>query len=403
MITNSVSSGVPLILATDEAAASGSTIAWFLVAAAVLIALNAFYVAYEFAILAAKRSTFESSRHADTRTSRAVLGAMSDLSMQLAGAQLGITMASLALGYVGEPAFEVLIERVLGTTLAPELTTGIAIVLSLAIVVFLHLVLGEMVPKNIALAAPDSTMRWLVMPYRFYLMLFRPFVVALNAIANAGVRLFGVEPRNELVAVHSASELAAIVNHSSEEGVIEADDAQLLTGALEFAQRSVGEVATPLDEFPTLRLGSTVAQAERVIASSGQERIPIARSSGEHLPFIGYVHARDLLGISTGRRSSPIPTDLVRNMAVVREDRSLVEVLRTLRRVRRQLALVMGENNEAVGIISVEDVVRALIKPTDAATGNETVAAANGLSGDGSGRDTDESSSDVAETHTRGL
>ncbi len=350
------------IVATEEGLQAG-TIVWFMLAAAALIALNGFYVAYEFAILAAKRSTFESNRHRSTRVGRAARTAMSDLSMQLAGAQLGITMASLALGYVGEPAFEGLIEAALGDRFGEEVTHWIAIATSLTIVVFLHLVVGEMVPKNIALAAPDATMRWLVLPYRLYLILFRPFVVALNAVANAGVRLFGVEPRDELMAVHSVSELQAIVSHSSKEGSIEADDAQLLHGALDFAQRPVGQVATPIDDWPTLRLGATVAQAERVVASSNEERLPITRGEDRH-GFLGYVHARDLLGVPAERRGAPLPTELVRRMAIVRADRSLVEVLRTLRRVGRQMALVVDEGNEPVAMISVEQVSRALIAET---------------------------------------
>ena len=351
-------------LATEEAV-SGGRVTLMFVAAAVLIALNAFYVAYEFAILAARRSTFESSRGASPRTSKAVLTSMSDLSMQLAGAQLGITMASLALGYVAEPAFEVVIEAILGTTFSPEVTRAIGIVVALSIVVFLHLVVGEMVPKNIALAAPDSTMRWLVLPYRLYLLIFRPFIVMLNAMANAGVRLVGVEPRDELVSVHTVSELQAIISLSGEEGAIKADDALLLAGALDFAQRPVAEVAAAPDEWRTLPLGATVAQAERIVVASGQERVPIVRpgrSSAGRPTFIGYVHARDLLGLRAEQRSSPLPTDLVRAMLIVPADEPLAEVLRRLRRAGRQLALVENSAGQAVGIVSVEGVARALLR-----------------------------------------
>ncbi|MEZ5412667.1 MAG: CNNM domain-containing protein, partial [Acidimicrobiales bacterium] len=281
------------MLATDPGPA-GATLAWYLIAAVVLIALNALFVAFEFAILAARRSTFESPRLADRRSSRAALASMSDLSMQLAGAQLGITMASLGLGYVAEPAFETVIADLLGGVLSEGAVHAVGIAGALGIVVFLHLVLGEMVPKNLALVAPDGVTRWLVLPYRAYLALFRPFVRLLNALAGAGCRLVGVEPRDELVAVHSASELAAIVSHSSEEGAIGAEDAQLLTGALDFALRPVGEVATPVAALTSLRLGSTAAQAERVVAASGQERIPILGNDPEPR-VVGYVHARDLL------------------------------------------------------------------------------------------------------------
>lgn len=349
-----------MIVATEEAL-SGSTLMWYFVAAVVLIGLNAFYVAYEFAILAAKRSSFSTPAAADRRSSAAALASMSDLSMQLAGAQLGITMASLALGYVGEPAFEALFEAALGTALSPDVTRGVSIAASLSVVVFLHLVLGEMVPKNLALAAPEATMRWLVLPYRFFLVLLRPLIVSLNAIANAGTRLIGVEVRDELITVHSASELAAIVTHSRAEGSIEVDDADLLSGALNFAQREVGEVATPLAGLITLRVGATAAQAERVAAETGLERIPIASSDPEQR-LIGYVHARDLLALDADERRSPLPLDLVRSMAIVRSDRSLIEVLRALRRVKRQLAAVTTKGT-VVGIISVEEVIRALLEP----------------------------------------
>lgn len=348
------------MLATEEALA-GSALAWYVAAAIVLIALNAFYVAYEFAILAAKRSTFLSAPRADKRSSTAALASMSDLSMQLAGAQLGITMATLALGYVGEPAFEAMFEAALGSTLSPDITRGISIAASLSIVVFLHLVLGEMVPKNLALAAPDATLRWLVLPYGVFLFLFRPFIVVLNGMANIGCRVIGVQPRDELVAVHSASELAAIVTHSRALGSIEHHDADLLSGALHFAQTQVGEVATPVAEVKALGQGATAADAEDLAAETSLERLPITGTDSEW-PLIGYVHARDLFALDADQRLLPLPPDLIRTMAIVESDRSLVEVLEALRRAKRQLALVTA-NGRTVGIISVEEVVRALLEP----------------------------------------
>jgi CBS domain containing-hemolysin-like protein len=351
--------GAGSVLATAETHVESSALGWYFAAAVLMILLNGLYVAYEFAILTAKRSTFGAPDVAGRRTSRAALASMSDLSMHLAGAQLGITATSLVLGYVGEPAFATVIEAGLGSLVSESVARGVGIVASLTIVVFLHLVVGEMVPKNIALAAPDAAMRWLVLPYRAYLAVVRPFVMALNGMANLGCRLIGVEPTDELVAVHSVSELAVIVTHSSEGGAIEADEAELLTGALAFAQRPVGEVAAALSDLTVLRLGATVAQAERVVMASGRERVPIGGTDPAR-PLIGYVHARDLLAVDPALRSAPIPTDLVRQMAIVRSDRSLVEVLRALRRVRRQLALVV-ENGEPIGIVSVEDVISALM------------------------------------------
>ena len=246
-----MSLGSSLLLAADaDAPLNVVAVSLALVAAVALIILNGFYVAYEFAILTAKRSTFEDESRSRL-TSRLARAGLADVSMQLAGAQLGITIASLALGRISEPALEVLIEKALGTSVSPEVATIIGVSLSLGVFTVLHLVFGEMVPKNIALVAPDATLRWLVVPYRVYLFLFRPVVQLLNGIANVCSRAVGIQPRDELKSVHTASELAAIVAHSQEGGAIDSDDADILRGVLEFAQRPVSEIATPLPDHPS--------------------------------------------------------------------------------------------------------------------------------------------------------
>ncbi len=354
----------PGVLAVDAAAesVSGTRLGWYLAAAALLILFNAFYVAYEFAILAARRSSFSGPGEEDKRTSTATLSAMTDLSMQLAGAQLGITMASVALGFVAEPAFESVFEAALGQSFSPEVTHGISLVAALGLVTFLHLVVGEMVPKNLALAAPEPTMRWLVLPYRVYMILFRPVIVALNGLANRGCRALGVEPRDELVSVHTVGELTAIVNRSREQGAIERDDAELLSGSLRFTQRSVGEVAVPLTRLRTLPLGATAEQAEQLAAETGRERLAIAHADPRR-PLMGYVHSRDLCAIAPEDRRAPLPVDLIRTMATVRAERSLIEVLRAMRRVNRQVAVV-EQDGVAVGIVSVEQVIEAILERT---------------------------------------
>jgi len=349
------------MILTEEAAhhLAGSTLVWFFLAAAVLIVLNGLFVAYEFAVMTARRATFEAAHMADRATSKAALKSMSDLSAQLAGAQLGITMASLALGYVGEPAFASVFEAIFDERLSPDVSRWASLIFALSVVVFLHLVVGEMVPKNIALAAPDHTLVWLVLPYKGYMWLVRPLVGALNGAANAGIRLFGVEPRDELQSVHTVSELAAIVSHSSEGGAIEADDAQLLAGALDFARRPVREVAVPLSEYEILHYGATVAQAQRIVQATGRKRIPIAGPS-EPFDLLGYVHARDLLVVDPERRASPIQPEQIHRMTVVGGEQPLAEVLPLLRRFKLQLAVVV-DNAEPTGIASMEDIIGAIM------------------------------------------
>ena len=347
---------------------SGSALVWSLVVAAVLILLNGMFVAYEFAILAARRSEFDAD--SEKRTIKASLLSLSDLSMQLAGAQLGITMVSLGLGFVGEPAFESIIEPIIGRAIPSEVSVVISIVLSLAIVVFLHLVIGEMVPKNMALAAPNATLRWLVLPYRMYLWLFRPLALLLNGLANAGCRVVGVVPRDELIAVHSISELSAIVSRSSQEGAIEVERAELLRGALSFSERSVGEVAVPIAELQTVRYGATPAQVERVVAASGQGRIPVVGPPGQQL--VGYINARDLVMASSPERTAPVPKSALRRILVVPAHSSLVETLRIMRRNRLQLAVVVDQDSDPVGLVSVEDIIQALLPADPVASSEES-------------------------------
>lgn len=348
------------MISASETSAGGGSIALSLLAAALLILANGLFVAYEFALIAAKRSSFEAAAERGVRTAKLSVRAFSDLSTQLAGAQLGITMASLGLGYVGEPAVAHIIEAVLGSVVSDEVGRIIGFTIGLGFVVFLHLVIGEMVPKNLAIAAPDDTLRWLVVPYQGYLAVFRPVVGLLNALANLGCRALGVTPRDELVSAHSAAELAAIVAVSSEGGAIEADSAGLLSGALDFSQRPVSEVATPLSELATIRDGATAAQIEQVVRRTGQTRLPILSSARGQVQLLGYVHAKDLLDVPLDKRGTPLAGERVRPMVVVSAERSLIDVLRAMRRLRRQLAVVNGPDGP-IGVVSVEQIIRALV------------------------------------------
>jgi CBS domain containing-hemolysin-like protein len=345
-----------MILASGEAPALST--GWSLAAAVILIIANGFFVAYEFAMIAAKRSAFEAGAEEGRRISRAAVDAMSDLSMQLAGAQLGITMATLALGYVGEPVLAAVFENVLDGRLSEDVTRVASFIVALFVVSFLHLVVGEMVPKNIAIAAPEPTVRWLVLPAKIYVGLFRPVILLLNTLANAGCRLVGVEPRDELTSSHSAAELASIFHLSFEGGGIESDSADRLRGALDFAERTVGDAARSIDETPTIRRGDTFAVAERVVAEHGVNRLPVRSITRGVTRIVGYVHAKDLL-VPADQRQQPVPDALRRDMVIVRPDITLVQVLRMLKQQRLQMALVT-ESSGPIGVISMEEVIEAL-------------------------------------------
>ncbi|MCP5030053.1 MAG: HlyC/CorC family transporter [Actinomycetia bacterium] len=328
--------------------------------AVVLLALNAFFVGYEFALIAARRARMESMAADGNRRARAAVAALSNLRIQLAGVQLGITMASLGLGYVAEPAVGSLLERGLGGLALPEgLTVGVSFFVAYAIVVGLHLVVGEMVPKNLAITAAERSLLWMVVPYRLYLWLFRPIIFMLSAAADAGSRLIGVEPTDELVSAHTSDEISGIVSESRDEGALDHHEAELLAGALVFPDVDVASAMVPRSRVVTVPRGATVAEIERTVVASGHSRVPVV--VGDLDRVMGFVHAKDLLGLPADAQGRPVPTDLIRRMLVVRPTRPIDEVLLIMRRAQVHLAVVGADAGETLGIVTLEDIVERLV------------------------------------------
>ena len=197
---------------------------------AILLIANGFFVAAEFAFTASRKEVIEKI---GTRPAKAALGAMRELSDTLAGAQVGITLATLLLGFVAEPSVARLLEVLFGWIPIPSnVLHSIALVIAILMVVFLHMVIGEMAPKNIAISRPERLALWLAIPWRAYMTVFRPLVFVLNSFANIILRIFGVEPRDELETVHTAEDLASVIAAGRQEGVIEEFASKLLAGAI---------------------------------------------------------------------------------------------------------------------------------------------------------------------------
>src|SRR5687767_3404049 len=249
--------------------------ATYLAITVVLLLLNGFFVGAEFALVAARRSRIEAL--AEEGNARAVMALRSvrELSLMLAGAQLGITMASLGLGAVAEPAVARLLEGPLHSILPEAAIHSVALVIALTIVVFFHMVIGEMAPKNIAIAEPEKTALWLAVPFRIYVMLFKPIIALLNMLGNAGVRLMGVEPTDEISAAHSAAEIGMIVDEAAKSGELGRFETQLLTGAAEFGQRDAASVMVPRTEMVAVPRMASVEEIEQVVLESGLTRLPV--------------------------------------------------------------------------------------------------------------------------------
>lgn len=335
---------------------------WPFVAIVVLLAVNGFFVALEFALLGSRRSRLEPLAEAGDKAAQRGLDAMRDLSAQLAGAQLGITVASLILGLVGEPAMAHLLEPVVDLVpfVPDSWAHGVAGVIGLLIVVFAHMVLGEMVPKNLTLTHPEATLRLITLPNKAYLTLVRPLVWVLNVLANLGVRAFGVEPRDELASAHTVEELAVLVAASREEGTIQGFAAELLSGVLDFGGRPVSSVMVPRDEICTIPATATPAAAEAVVLDRGHSRLPVLGAGGID-DVLGFLHAKDLLHLPSSAEHLPMPPRLLRRMLVVPRERSMEDLLLAMRRSRVHFALVTEADGTTAGLVTLDDLLEELV------------------------------------------
>ena len=349
----------------------------------VTLVANAFFVAFEFALVTSRRSRLEQMVGDGRASARVALEATRSLSKHIAGVQLGVTVASLALGAVGEPAIGKALESLTGTVLPDRAAGIIAIVLSLLIVVFLHGVLGELVPKRLALSKAESALVLLAVPMRLFVTVFGPVIRALDALAGLVLRAIGVPKRDELAAIGSPEELLRVFEASRKQGVLEEPQLRLLSGAIEFRERATAEVMTPVALVDAVPETMTVADLERRFVDSGRSRLPVYRRDLDDV--IGFVHAKDLVPIGIAERTEPIPARLIRRLLVVRSTRSLGDVLLAMQRSRVHLALVVDRDGRTDGLVSLEDVLESLVgqiaDETDKAPG---VAGESGVApGDG--------------------
>lgn len=334
---------------------------WLLAVTVALLGANAFFVAMEFALVASRRTRLEALARDGGLAARLAVEASGDLSSQLAGAQLGITVASLGLGAVAEPALAHIFEAVLG--LGDAIPEGVlhtlGFVLGLTLVVFLHMVVGEMVPKNIAISDPERTMLRLALANRIYMWLFKPMIRSLNAIANTGTRALGVEPQDELVTVHSAAEISSMLTASRQEGLIEETAHDLLTGALDFGARPVADLMVPAARVTYVARTATVADAETAIVASGHSRLVVVGRDLDDV--VGFVHAKDLLTVPDDARGRPIPHGRIRRVLRLSAGTPIDRVLVTMRRARTHVGVVVGDDGHTAGLVTLEDVLEDLV------------------------------------------
>ncbi|NGO43684.1 hemolysin family protein [Streptomyces ureilyticus] len=320
------------------------------------LVVNAFFVGAEFALISVRRSQIEPYAEQGDRRARSVLWGLKHVSALMAAAQLGITLCTLVLGVVAEPAIEHLLEPVFHAVGVPEGAGHvISFVIALTLATYLHMLLGEMVPKNIALAEPVRTALLLGPPLVALSRALRPVIFTINAFANALLKLMRVEVRDEVTATFSDDELARLVQDSSAAGLIDDRAQERLHDALELGRRPVRDVVLPLERVVYARVGVSPEQLEALSAESGFSRFPVV-DDGRHI--VGYLHVKDALDAMP--RDLPFRVADMRSIARVRESTPLDDVLTAMRRSRTHLAAVSGDDGLLAGLVTMEDVLREL-------------------------------------------
>ena len=332
-----------------------------LIAAVVLLAANAFFVTAEFALVASRASRLESAAAGGDKRSLATLATIRNLQTHLAGAQLGITLASLGLGLMAEPAVARLIEPLI--EMVVEVPSGvlhtISFTLALILVVIFHVILGEMVPKNIAIAQPERTAKILTPALRIYGLLLRPVVWFLNAVSTGIVRMLGMEPVDEINTALTINEFQTLLAGAREQGVIDPSEHELLTGALSLRSQSIGSIMIPADQLVSVSHLASVATVEQVIASTGHTRIPVEGNSPDDIR--GFFHAKDVLRMSPGNQHRQLSTEFIRPMPTVDSKQPVRGLMLSMSRSRIHIALVCDEQGATLGIVTLEDVLEALV------------------------------------------
>jgi CBS domain containing-hemolysin-like protein len=329
---------------------------WALGVVVILLAVNGAFTATEIALVTTRRLRIEEAGAGGDRRAARVLRTLSDLPMAFSATQLGATMTSLGLGAIAEPAVAALYLRLFGTAARSEpwVASG-AVALAIATVVFLHMVVGDMAPKNLAIARADRVVLWLARPFAVFVVLFRPLIALLDGATRGILRLLRVVPVSQRPLVHTPDELALVLSDSGRRGTIVPEDASMMRAALRLARIDAGAAMTPRADVVAIEETATLDEVLERAASSGFTRLPVVRDSLDTV--IGLVHVKDALLAADDAR----PRDLLRDIVAVPETRDLETLLPDLLEDRHHLVLVVDEHGATAGVLSLEDVLEELV------------------------------------------
>lgn len=325
--------------------------------AILLVLANGFFVGAEFALVSVRRSQIEPLATEGSARARQVLHGLENLPQMMAAAQFGITVCSLTLGAVAEPTVAHLLEPLFEAVRLPAaLVHPLGYVIALALVVFLHLVIGEMVPKNLAMAAPERTALWFSPGLVAFARLCRPVTVFLGACARGVLRLFRVEPKDEVEAVFTSEQLTHLVEDSGQAGLLDPAEQEQLSDVLELGSRPVTDVLLDRAALVTVEPTVTPRQVEELTVRTGYSRFPVCAAGGA---YMGYLHVKDVLDLE--ERDRAVPQRIWHPMTTLRAELPLDDALTAMRRAASHLAAVADATGRVLGLVALEDVLEMLV------------------------------------------
>jgi CBS domain containing-hemolysin-like protein len=331
-----------------------------LLAALALVALNGFFVASEFAFVRIRSTSVDQMVEEGRAGAGTLRDALDSLDDYLAATQLGITVASLGLGWIGEPAVAALIEPVLGSVLPPGTTHLVAVGVGFGVVTFLHVVFGELAPKTLAIAEAEKLALFVAPPMKFFYYLFLPGLVVFNGTANAVTSLFGVPPASETDETLSEEEIRMVLGRAGDEGGVDAGEVEMIERVFELDDVTAREVMVPRPDVVSVPAGASLAEMRELVVEHGHTRYPVVDADdGEQV--LGYVDVKDLLQADERGDGDVVASDLARDLPVVPESTEVDELLAEFQTQQRQLAAVIDEWGTLEGIATVEDVVEVVV------------------------------------------
>ena len=328
-----------------------------------LVLANAFFVAIEFGLVAVDRNQLQKLADDGSRAAIRAAALQQRLSYNLSGAQLGITICSLGLGVLAEPVVAVALEPFVGNLVGEKRALGISVLLALLFTTVVQMVVGELVPKSVAVAKPLPTVLALSAVFRGFNLVFSPVIFGCNALAERLVRLFGVEPKEELSSVRSRQELKRLVTSAAESGTLDSKDADLLNRTFRFGEKTAADALTPRVSVEALPLDALVGDLMELTAATGLSRFLVIEEDLDHVA--GVVHIKDVLGVDADKRSEYPVRRLLRSVLAIPESKNLESLIVELQGAAGQFALVVDEYGGTAGIITLEDVLEEIVGDID--------------------------------------